>query len=327
MYVSFTLGALTTNGYCLYPGLAIIQRVELISGTETIQQFDYAPTTHMCLSRLSTAQITQVLESAGGTSFAPASGTTGTVIAPLPLFFTRFGNPGKIRNAEYVEPLNNRLVNGKLRLRLTLRSSAALLNSTGAGSPSIAARLYYLTYTVPSAIQEIHMSNRESYVYRAYDFVTMSPGTSVAAGTNTTFDLKSLVGSLADLFITVTTAASITANTYYLTVDEIDFLEIFVDGQSYWRTDQQESLAFDKWLLSEVPGKASVINSPYVVPFEITRDPAMYTGALESNGVTSLSITLNHSNGGATPANVTYAFGSTVNAAIYIEGDSFKRQR
>jgi len=323
MYVAFTLGAFTSGNYCLYPGLALIQRVELISGTETIQQFDYAPTTHMCLSRLSSAQITQILESAGGTSFA-----SGTCIAPLPLFFTRFGNPGKIRNAEYVEPLNNRLVNGKLRLRLTLRTAAAVA-AAGAtvGSPTIAARLYYLTYTVPSAIQEIHMSNRESYVYRAYDFVTLSPGTSVAAGTNTTFDLKSLVGSLADLFITTTTAASISANTYYLTVDEIDFLEVFVDGQSYWRTDQQESLAFDKWLLSEVPGKASVINSPYVVPFEITRDPAMYTGALESNGITSLTITLNHSNGGATPANVTYAFGSTVNAAIYIEGDSFKRQR
>ena len=321
MYVVFDTSALSGAGnYCVYPGLAIIQRVELMSGTETLQQFDYQPVTHMCLSRLNTGQITQILESAGGTSFA-----SGTCIAPLPLFFTRFGNPGKMRLSEFVEPFNNRLVNGKLRLRLTLRTATACSLTTSAQTATLTARLYYLSYSVPSSIQEQHMNNRESYVYRAYDFVTLAPSSAIAENAVTSFDLKSLVGSLADLFIISRIASSVSANIYYLTADEIDFLELFIDGNSYWRSDQQVSLAFDRLLLSEVPGKASVINSPYVIPFEVTRDPGMYTGALESNGITSFTITLTHSAGST--ANVTYTIGSTVNAAFFIDGDSFKRQR
>ncbi len=319
-YLATDLGALTSGNYCKYPGLALVQRIEVISGSNTLQQFDYAPVAHRSLSKISPSQLVQVLANSGGTSFA-----SGTCITPLPLFWNKFGNPSEFLNNNFVVPLNTALTNAPLKVRLTLRS-AANVSASGSttGSPTISMRMYYNSYTVPSQVQKQFMDNRAGYVYRSYDVQTFVPASTIADATNTSYDLKSFIGSVAGVGVLLNTASNVsTAKDYFAMSEEIDFLEFFIDNNSYWRTEQQLSLAFDRMLIGEIPGTSSTVGSPYFIPFECTQEESVYSGALEMDAISSLSVTINQSIGAA--GNL--SFYALSNAAFSISGDAFIRQR
>jgi hypothetical protein len=76
-------------------------------------------------------------------------------------------------------------------------------------------------------------------------------------------------------------------------------------------------------LIGEIPGTSSTVGSPYFIPFECTQEESVYSGALEMDAISSLSVTINQSIGAA--GNL--SFYALSNAAFSISGDAFIRQR
>jgi len=311
LYVMVNLGALTSGDYCNFPGLSLIDQVELRSGSNVLQSFRYEPTMHYCLSRMPDEYVNEVKTVSGGTSFA-----SGWALCPLPLFFTKLGNGGVD-----APPLNTHLSSSKLRLRLTFRSAVDISESTAVvGSPSISTRLYYLSANPTSELRANHIMNKDQYIYKGVDFQTLSSST-VANATSSTIDASSFFGNIHDISVNHYLVSRDTSHEYFMDQGNIDELKVRIDGRDYWLSEQKESIRFDKLLLSDFPGRSTTIGDPCIVPFSTSNDPHHYSGGLEMDSVNKLEIVVKHSAGANCYVDVT----SRQNCFWSLSGSSFVR--
>lgn len=313
-YIVATLGALTSGNYTTYPGLSLIDEVELRSGSNVLQQFRYSPVAHECLSRMPDEMVNELKVVSGGTSFA-----SGDCVIPLPLFWSRFANPGE----DYQVPLNTHLASTKLRLRIKYRS-AADVSDAGAttGSPTISTRLYCITHDTVPSLRAQHLDSKDAYVYKANDFQTLPQSSAVATATSTTLDASSLNGSLASLAIFHKLVSDIdTAHDYFLDQGDMDEIKLRIDGRDYWLSEFNESIRFDKLLLSGHPGQTATYGDPVTIPFQTSHDPNDWSGSLEMDSINKLEIVLKHSGG----ANCYVDTVARVHAFFTVDHGSFMR--
>lgn len=290
VYLEVTLGALSSGNWCQYPGLSLIDELELSSSGSVLQEFRYAPVAHECLSRFPSKKVLEYLTLTGGTSFA-----SGKVIVPLPLFWTKFGNPG----SEHPTPLNTNNIDEKLRLNIKLRALSDLIASGAtAGSPTISVRLYYYKSKINKEIENVH--KEQAYTYKAHDFQTLpvDKSGSIATNTETTFNISAFKGSIDSLYFFNKLVSDIdTNNSYFLDQGDIDELELKMDGKSYWESDSKESLRYDKMNAAGIEGQTTTIGDPVCISFAYSHDPHHYTGALNTKKTTVLEAVLKHQAG------------------------------
>jgi len=312
LYVMVNLGALTSGSYCKYPGLSLIDQVELRSGSNVLQSFRYEPTMHYCLSRMSDEYVEEVKSVAGSTAFS-----NGWTLCPLPLFFTKLGNGGIDP-----PPLNSHLSSTKLRLRLTFRQAADIADAGATvGSPTISTRLYYLNCNPTSELRAQHIMQKETYLYKGVDFQTLSSST-VANSTSSTIDASSFFGNIHDISVNHYLVSNRdTSHEYFQDEGKMQELKVRIDGRDYWLSEQGESLRFDKLLLSEFPGRTNTFGDPCIVPFSTSNDPQHFSGGLEMDSVNKLEIVVKHSAGANCYVDVT----SRQNCFWSVSGGSFIR--
>jgi len=310
-YLMVNLGGLTSGSYCKYPGLSLIDQVELRSGSNVLQSFRYEPTMHYCLSRMNDEYVNEVLSVVGGTSFQ-----NGWCLCPLPLFFTKLGN------SQDAPPLNTHLSSSKLRLRLTFRQAADVVSADStAGSPTISTRLYFLNCNPTSQLRSQHIMNASSYLFKGVDFQTLSSST-VANNTSSRIDASSFFGSLADLYINHKLVSDRdTQNIYFMDQGKMDQVKVRIDGRDYWLSEQAESLRFDKLLLSEFPGRTNTLGDGITVPFSTSNDPQHWSGSLEMDSCNKLEVICKHSSADECYVDVT----ARTHAFWALSGGSFVR--
>lgn len=314
-YLEVTLSALSSGNWTTYPGISLIQEIELLSGSSRLEAFEYQPVFQAMFSRLTSQSQTEILNVSGGTSFA-----SGVCIVPLPLFFSAIAQ-GTIGKNESPTPLNTNLVSSKLKLRLRYRAASDIADAGATvGSPTISSKLYLLTYETDTNLQAFHMANRDSWKYVTQTYQTLPQGAAVATNTSTSIDLSSFRGSLSELVFCDYLVSNVdTAHDLFLCQNDIDQLEIQIDGKRYYTSISNGSLRFDKMLFSEMRGNSTTLGDPVTVPFSIKYENSSYTGGLSMDSVNKLVAVLRHQAG----ANAYIRVAALQNITIGIDGNKF----
>lgn len=312
MYLMINLSAPTSGNY-IYPGLQIVDRMELLSGSNVLQSFQYGPAIHECLSRMDSKTVSSILSMSGGSSF-----TSGWCLVPIPCFFGGVAN-----NFQDQSPLNTNLQNGSLTLRLTYKPVANILSaSANSAGTAVTGRLYYIQMHTTSALRGDHILNKESYSYKAHDFVTLPRSTAIPTGVSTNLDISGLTGSLSDISVFHKLVTDIDdVNNDLLNQGDVDELKLLIDNAEYWISEQNESLNFDKILLNDFKGTTQTIGDPSVIPLASGHNPQHYSGSLEAQDVQSLRLVLKHSAG----ADVYVDVLSRVNVFYILQAGKFLR--
>lgn len=291
-YLEADLGALTSGNYAEFPGLGLIDEVELRDGN-SLQSFRYSPVMKEIIHRSSDKMETLLRECAGGTSHA-----SGKVISPLPLFFSKFLSPSKGQSV----PLLTELSKSNVRLRLKLRSAADISDSGATtGTPTLGLRLYCVMVEQDSSLRDIHSLAKDNYVYKSCDWQTPPQSESVAASTSTSLDYSSLYGVVTELSVFDTLVADVDTNHDYISSEgDITNIKVRIDGSDFWDSTDDLQIQFDN-IFAEHDGSSSnsETKSPAVIPFAISHDPYHYTGGLATQDFNSVEVVLTHEAGAA----------------------------
>lgn len=314
VYISAALGALSSGNYTTYPGLVLIDEVELRSGSNILQSFRYRPVVRALMSKMDNKAVSLLQTVSGGASFA-----SGNVVCPIPLFWTRFGTAFN----DNPTPLNTHLASTKLKLRVKFQS-AANVSDAGAttGSPTISTKLYYYNFHTESGLRASHIDGKEDYVYPGSDWQTLPQSASTAAGSAATLDASSFYGSLAEIYVSNTLVSNVdTAKDYLLDEGDIDTIKLQIDGRDYWVSEQEESIEYDNLVLAENRGATGTFGDPVVIPFGIAYDHHHYSGSLHMDSVNKMSVIVNHSSGAACYFDIS----ARVHAHWMLSGGNFVR--
>lgn len=288
------LGDLSSGNYCYYPGLALIDQMELIHNGQTIQDFSYAPVMHSLLSRHDREYVDEILDAAGGTSHA-----SGKVVSPIPVFWSRLANEGKYR-----PPFPAWLGNGggNLVLRLKLRALADLVDSGAtAGSPTISMKLYYHKVMTTSKLNEKHKSlyGDGNFNYQGMDFQTYKSA-AVTTVTNTDLDVKLFRYNIAHIDVHDKLVSNWdTEHRYFINEEDITVLKVIIDGEDFYKLESGPLVKYVKLINGAEHAPANTtLGAPATIPFAITATSGgNFTGAFNGDKKSSLTLNVTHAGG------------------------------
>lgn len=192
-WMEWTLGELSSSGaYSEYPGMSIIETIELRSGPNQDESYDY----DLVMNAISEhdPDLHALWQSvSGGTSFS-----SGTVISPISLFFSA-SNPFR---SMYVEPgLDTRPAKSSLLLRLKLRDVSGY---SSAGTSTITGKCFIET------IESTCPPSNKPYISTTYQ--TIKTSDDVATNTQTSIDITPLSGKITQLYVLDRLSADLDTN-------------------------------------------------------------------------------------------------------------------
>lgn len=220
LFIEWNLGDLSSSGaYSEYPGLAIVQSIRLMSGSNTVEQFDYDIAMEEILKQEKDLA-DHILELAGGTSF-----DTGYCISPIPVFFSALVEMSKGKESSPYD------VRGLRDLRLVIRVRD-VSEMSSAGTATIDAKLF---------IDEINTNCPvDNSDYHGTTYQTLHFSTAVATNTQTTLDITPLTGNLRSLSVIDRLVADYDTNYDYFTPQgDVDQCYLRLDGKDYYNAVEQ----------------------------------------------------------------------------------------
>jgi hypothetical protein len=222
-YVVFELNATTAGTSASTPALNAIRRVTVRHGPQ-VQEMNYRPAVSYILSQMTNEEQKLIRDSAGTTS-----ALAQTVVAPLPCWWTPFGQGGLKQNNQGA-PLF--LLNSPLELEIELSPSADLL-ATGGTYAAEAYNTVKIVHVLRKSTTSVYEGFRgKPWSFVGYDYQTIG-GLAIPATTSYRADLTAFDGSSAGIYFNPITDTSATANLYYSLTDTIDRQEAFINGSSY----------------------------------------------------------------------------------------------
>ena len=314
-YVECTLSALSSGTYCEYPGLALIESMEVRSGSNVLQRFNYQAVVSSILGRMTDSKVDVVKNAAGGAAF-----NSGKCYAPLPVFWGRF-TTGYDADQQ-MAPLNTNLTNTKLSISLKFRELSELVDSGAtAGTPTITTRLVYHSYNNDGSDKMAHINDVDTFKYKACDYQTVARLDSIADSTESVVDISSFRGSIAEIIVNDRLVSNQTSNIYFNNKGGIAPSRLEIDGSTYWESVTANETLLDGLTLSEVSGATTTFGTPLYIPLANSYDVAHYSGALQSEDVNKLNLVLTHTNGSASYISVA----ARMNVFYVIKDGSFTR--
>jgi hypothetical protein len=284
IYLETDVAAPDSGNFTQYPGLCMVTDVEIRSGSNTLQQFRNIPATRALLYKMESGKRDLVLKLAGG-----AAHNSGACVTPIPAAWCS----ASAAFQHGMPPLDCRGTGG-LVVRLTLNSVANLLNAGASGASGVnSCRLYY--HAIHAADYEPQASLQP---YLATDIATIPQGASHADGASVSYNLKGLYGVLTELAVLHTLASDVdTAHDYFNSPEDLDALEVLIDGRSFWKSDDQLQLLMDALSLAGVGNMGSGVVS--YVPFGIGWDAQHFAGGLDTANLQSFTASVTHNSGAA----------------------------
>lgn len=292
--MEFTFGALSSGNYCNYPALAVIDEIELLSGSNKLQSHRYAPVMRVLMSRMTPNQVSELLNVSGSTSFA-----SGVSVAPLPLFFSRILSSFR---TESPTPLNTSLLTSKLRLRIKLRSAADVAASGATvGTPTISTKLHVYSMYSSDANLKKHLDEAGTFMYYSSAYQTLPQSTAVATATSTTIDASAFRNSLSEIILLNSLVSNIdTAHSYFVTDGSVTNIKAQLDGKDYWICESNAEIEYNRLLFAEFTGATTTLGDGVVIPFAQNHETYHYGGSLEKENVNKLNIVFTHTAGANT---------------------------
>jgi hypothetical protein len=289
VYLESNIGTLSSGNWTTYPGLSLIDEIELRSGSNVLQSFRYGPVIRYLMSHQDSKTVDMLKNVSGGTSHA-----SGKVISPIPCFWTKFANP----LSSHMPPLNTHLCSSKLRLRIKVRSASDIADAGATvGSPSISTRLYYENFHPSSELRGVHIDEKDSYLYPGSDFQTRPQSSAIATATSTTLDCSSFFGSLAELVVSHTLVSNVdTAHDLLVDEGDITDVKVQIDGRDYFHIESNPAIEFEQWSQG-LTGITATFGDPVIVPFSAYKDTQNYAGSLEMDSVNKLNLIVTHTAG------------------------------
>ena len=184
------------------------------------------------------------------------------------------------------------MLNGKMKLEVTLKSLADVLDAGASGGSISAMRLWYLHYNAGEEQRSRHFQNRAGWRYKSVDWQTVI-NRPITASTSTDFDISGFHGSLNTLYIfNKSTANKVTANDYYL-LSDISDSKVRADGDQMYNADSRNTqlligLLHDRQMTDATFGDGLVVNFGFASPQDKSIE---YSGSLHLNDVNDLRVT------------------------------------
>lgn len=284
--VQLVLPALTSGNYCSYPALAAIARYELVSGSQTIiPSVSYPEVMKYLIAKRNTKEASAILAAAGGTGF-----TSGTVVAPIPLFFSKL----LAKDGQRMPYFPTHKLENALTLKITMRSAADIA-AAGAtvGSPALTGK--FKIWCAETAGND-SLDNWDTYQSLEFEAKT---GTVAATGTTETeVTLDGFIGNINCLSVSNVLASDLsTAHSYFLN-QQLDTIRLKVEDNDYfYEAGVQRSADYDSFVLGHNNGNDATLANPYIIPIGIMDDPRVFSGALNMEKHPQLRLFVTHSEG------------------------------
>lgn len=312
-YLVCSLGALAAGNYANYPGLNLIRQLELKSNSQTIQQFDMDAAMVEVLSRASAEFSDLVADVTGGTGFA-----SGDFVVPLPVFWSQM-----MDFDQAPVPLNTNLVNSKMQLVVNVRGVNDIkLTASTAPSASFTCVLKFKKFSVDSKLAALHLSERPSWLYKGYDFKTLTNKT-VATATSTEYDLSAVKGSVAAWCLLLRSSANL-ANNQRFDLEDLTRVSWAADGENLQQLDKTgnaKALKWSSWAHGDQRGLDTTFGNPFRWVVAAVEKPTAFMGGQDSRALTSNIVTVQHSVG----ADCQIKAVARLNAYWHVEDETFVR--
>ena len=323
--LSVTLPATTAGTFAPYVGFNVIDRVQLLSGAQVLQEFDLRPVLRRVLASQSSPSVVANMLAAMGPSTGLA--TSQTYCIPLPFMWSNLLK-GMSQSSEPTLPLAVCMSKSPLRVRITFGPTTQWLAAGGtvaSATASFASVLNVYSYAVPASTYSELDATSAGYRYKSIDFDTISAAAdALASATDVTIDISQFAGSLAGLDFQCVTEANMTANNLLVQSMTISNLQLSVDSKKYWEfgiSGDFRTSIFERWLAGEV--EQASIGAGYSVSFCLDTDnQQQYSGALRTDDINKLTATLRHNNGAASQIDIC----AIINAVYILENGVFKRE-
>lgn len=315
--LDITLADTAGGTYVDYVGIAMIDRVRIESGGNTIWESDYADAIQaLVFDGLEEEHVNDLLAAAGGA----ASGSPGSVSVIIPTFWSSLMHN---RVNQQKRPLWTRPLADKMRLFVTFKSLADILDAGATGGGASNVQLVYRKFDTTSELRRAHDKLANEYTYKSVDLVSLS-GQVVADATETAIDVSGLTGDLIRLN-TLSRSATDLAAKNYLNLTALDAIRSDLDGSEYWRqTSANGSLLED--LISHGQRRAhSTLGRTQEIPFAVDAgvNKRHNFGSLNTNAIANHQLFLTHSAG----ENVTVSVLGLRHAKWFYEDGSLVRRR
>ena len=318
LYLQVTMSGTTGATWPTMWGLALIDRIQLYSGNNLIEDIS-GKILRLMATRLYSSQVGSVFRTISNSTSGPMTG-----YIPLPLFFSRL----RLKNphVEYSQPLPAYLSTSPLQLKISF-NPLNMVGQSGITSGSITdARIWvYYSHTTSKDKERVIASNWKYKTTTFQDF----PVVSIPVGATTTnIDLSTAVGEVIGAHILTLDNTSFVNNRWGTIQDAPsgDSVDLFIDGRRLNTVSTPfEVNIINRILLYQFPGNFSNVNIaglPFMFQFPTDTNPQNYSTGLVMSKVNNVTLRINGSIIGSTGHNYVFTEAQMV---VYVRNGFFER--